>query len=68
MTVFFSRNLPSCNFLVCACDDEITRVHRDDISCELAGKVILRIQFLPLHIRILILGFLKSVSYSTLVS
>jgi hypothetical protein len=41
---------PSSYFLVCASYDEVSSVHGDHISSELAGEVVLLVEFSPLDI------------------
>jgi hypothetical protein len=41
---------PSSYFLVCASYDEVSSVHGDHISSELAGEVVLLVQLSPLGI------------------
>lgn len=42
--------LLSGNLLERTSDDEISVVHGNKISCELTGKVVLVLKFLPIHI------------------
>lgn len=60
--------LPSSNFLESAGDDEISVIHGKKISSELTWEMILVIKFLPIEVRVWILGFLQSMSNSTLCS
>ena len=54
------------NFLIGAADDEIRRIHGNDVSRELNGKVVVRLQFLPIQIAEQILGLFQSVRHVAL--
>ena len=48
--------------LICGRDDEVGRVHGDEVGSELARKVVLLLQRLPVDVRIWVLGLFQSMS------
>ena len=53
------RILLSGNLLEGTGDDEVSMVHCNQVSCELAGEVVVILKFLPVKVRVGVLGFLE---------
>jgi hypothetical protein len=47
-------------------DDEVGMVHCNQVSSELAGEVVVILKFLPVKVRVGVLGFLKRMGNGTL--
>jgi hypothetical protein len=60
------RILLSGNLLEGTGDDEVGMVHCNQVSCELAGEVVVILKFLPVKVRVGVLGFLKRMGNGTL--
>jgi hypothetical protein len=60
------QNLPSSNFLECTGDNEISVIHGDKVSGELAREVILAIKFVQVYVRVRVFGFLQGMGNGTL--
>jgi hypothetical protein len=58
--------LLSSNLLEGTCDDEVSMVHCNQVSCELAGEVIVILKLLPVKVGVGVLGFLKCMGDCTL--
>lgn len=60
------RILLSGNLLEGTGDDEVSMVHCNQVSCELAGEVVVILEFLPVKVRVGVLGFLECMGNGTL--
>ena len=60
------RILLSGNLLEGTGDDEVSMIHCNQVSCELAGEVVVILKFLPVKVRVGVLGFLKCMGNGTL--
>ena len=56
----------SSNLLEGTGDDEVSVVHSDQVSGELAREVVVVLKLLPVEVRVGVLSFLKSVGNGTL--
>jgi hypothetical protein len=54
-------SLGAGDLLVGAGDDEVRRVHRDQVRGELAGEVVLGLVVLPVEVGVEVLGLLQGV-------
>lgn len=60
------QNLPSRDFLECTGDDEISVIHGNKVSCELAWEVVLAVKFVQVYVWVGIFGFLQGMGNGTL--
>lgn len=65
-TVHKIHNLPPSDFLECTGDDEISVIHGNKVSCELAWEVILTVEFVQVYVWVGVFGFLQGVGNGTL--
>ena len=60
------NHLLSSNLLEGTCNNEVSMVHSNQVSGELAREVVVVLKLLPVEVRVRVLSFLKGVGNGTL--